>query len=363
MTGTFSDGQPRGVALVATLLAMLVIGALVSSVLLVALHEQRVAAGSPRRLQAFLAAESGLNTVVESWTPRRYRSITLGAARSVSQWLADSSGWFRGVVRPTGADMYLVDIEGFSSDSTFRQHLGKLISLVTPAVSVSGALTAMSPVVFGPDVTISGTADAGCPGSPMGAGLIVSDSGGVSGSPNLSGAPPLLVDSGLATWFATELWWVGQNSSVLRAADYVLDGGTFYPGGALLPYDTCNARDVSWRTDTSVCSGEFPVIVVRGDATFSGQVSRGLLVVLGDARITESLEFTGLMVVRGRLTSVPDPGLRVVVGAILVEDSAGLGTSLDGHWTVGFSRCAVRDALAGLVIPHRLKHRSWANLY
>ena len=58
-----------------------------------------------------------------------------------------------------------------------------------------------------------------------------------------------------------------------------------------------------------------------------------------------------------------DWGLAFLVGAILVEDSAGLGTSLDGHWTVGFSGCAVRDALAGLVIPHRLKHRSWANLY
>ena len=361
--------QGHGIALVTVLVAMVVMGLLLSASLFLALHDRRAGEAGHRRLDAFLAAEVGLTRAATSWDGSVFRGIDIGQSRRLFEWLSDSSGWYRTTLRRTGETTYLIAIEGFNSDTVARQHLGILVTTAYPAIPLDAAFTVAGRASFGDRVTISGLDSpppglAGCAVGTGVAGALALDSAAVDlGAAVVTGTPPVAFDPGLLEVLDTSLAWLHM-PFVGRSADYRLDSAAVDSLGGVLPWDTCDSRDVTWPTDNPDCWDEFPVTVIGGDLSGSGLTGRGVLIVLGNLRITGPFEFSGVLIVQGQV--VLDAGLagrgRLWGGIIVVGDGSG-SSQITGDWGVLYSRCAVERALRGLVLVQPLAERGWAALH
>lgn len=359
----------RGVALVTVLVALVVMGLLLSASLVLALHDRHAGEAGSGRLDAFLAAEVGLARAVSSWNGSVFRGVDIGQARRVFEWLSDSSGWYRTTLRRTGETTYLIAVEGFNSDTVARQHLGMFVTTAHPTIPLGAALTVAGRASIGDEVTISGLdrTPPGWGGCDVGtgiAGALALNSLAVDfGEAAVTGTPPVALDPGLVQLLDTSLAWL-QLASLGRSADYRLDGATIDSMGGVLPWNTCDSRDVTWPTDSPDCRDEFPVIVISGNLSGTGLIGRGMLVVHGDLRITGPFEFSGVLIVRGRVAL--DAGVvgrgRLWGGMIVVGDGPG-GSEITGDWRVMYSRCAVDRSLRGLLLVEPLAERSWASLY
>jgi len=366
---TLLSRQGRGIALVTVLVAMVVMGLLLSASLFLALHDRRAGEAGPRRLDAFLAAEAGLTRAATSWDGSVFRGIDIGQSRQLFEWLSDSSGWYRTTLRRTGETTYLIAIEGFNSDSVARQHLGILVTTAYPTIPLDAAFAVAGRASFGDRVTISGFDSpapglAGCAVGAGVAGALAPDSTAIDlGAAVVMGAPPVSFDPGLLTVLDTSLAWL-HLPSLGRSADYRLDSAAVDSLHGVLPWDTCDSRDVTWPTDGPDCWDEFPVTVIGGDLIGSGLIGRGLLIVLGNLRITGPFEFSGVLIVEGQVVLDAGPAGRGRLWGGMIVAGDGLGSSqITGDWRVLYSRCAVDQALRGLVLVQPLAERGWAALY
>ena len=366
---SIASRRGRGVALLMVLVAMVVVGLLLSASLVLALHDRRAGEAGSGRLEAFLAAEAGLARAVSSWNGSVFRGVDIGQARRLFEWLSDSSGWYRTTLRRTGETTYLIAVEGFNSDTVARQHLGMLVTTAHPTIPLGAALTVAGRASIGDEVTISGldrtppgwgTCDVG---TGIAGALAVNSLGVDFGEAAVTGTPPIAFDPGLLQMLDSSLAWLHM-ASLGRSADYRLDGATVDSMGGVLPWNTCASRDVTWPTDSSDCRDEYPIIVIGGNLSGTGLIGRGMLVVHGDLRITGPFEFSGVLIVEGRVAlnaGVVGRG-RLWGGMIVAADGPGV-SEIKGDWGVMYSQCAVDRALQGLILVEPLAERSWVNLY
>src|SRR3989338_4395541 len=115
----------RGIALAVAIFALVVVGGLVSAAFFVGVQEQRVGRNTVKLGQAFTAADGGAQEVVNALNPMVYNTIATGDSIVIGRTaMASGAGWYRGAVRRLNTELFLVRVEGFSSDSTARQSVG-----------------------------------------------------------------------------------------------------------------------------------------------------------------------------------------------------------------------------------------------
>jgi hypothetical protein len=87
---------------------------------------------------------------------------------------------------------------------------------------------------------------------------------------------------------------------------------------------------------------------------------QGILLVDGDLVVREPITLHGLVLVRGRvrLESRPGEPAPQLTGALLVRDTAALGSVIDAVHLQG-SQCAVRRALAAAGTPMPIGTHGW----
>lgn len=136
-------GSERGIVLPLALLALLVIGALVSSAFAAAYVEQRVGGNTLYAAQAAGAAEAGVASVVGAWEAQGLELLAVGGRVVLPTVAWPGSSAYSPVVRRLGDRLFLVEVEGVRLDADAAPLARSRLGLV---LRTSGDTTGGPPV-------------------------------------------------------------------------------------------------------------------------------------------------------------------------------------------------------------------------
>lgn len=363
----------RGVALPLAIFALVVIGVLVGASFYIGRQEQSVGRNTVRLQQAFAAAEGGMQTRLANWDPPTLNALAIGDSAAFGGSIA-GSGWYRGNVRRLNDLLFLLRSEGFSTDSTARQHLGLLVRLRPIEIDIGAALKTQGATKIGGSSYIDGNDHlppgwTGCPAlEPPLPGILLPDStdittAGCGGLVCVAGAPKVLENPAINTDSLTTFG--DADIDDLRAlATKIIPGGNrkiepSVSGGV------CNKADLNnWGSPldpTGACGGYFPIVWSDGDLNINQVQGQGVLIVDGDLAVQGGFEFYGPVIVKGSLKTMGTGGHfngGVIAANISLEQNDILGNAV-----ISYSSCAVMRALRNTAAAAPLRSRSWANLY
>jgi len=335
----------RGIALPLAVFALVVVGALVAGAFFVARQEQGLGRNSVKLQQAFAAAEAGAQRTVADWNTDLFNVLVAGETASIGGSLG-AAGWYRGTVRRLNAQLFLVRAEGFSGDSTARQHVGLLVRLRPLEISLPAALAIQSPTWAGGPSRVDGT-DTPPPGwdcDPLG--------------PSVPGVLAGAADSLLTTFGDVSF------DGLAALATKTLAGGRLLVEPALMGATCDRAESGNWGSPldpAGPCGGYFPLIWSEGPLTLTGGTGQGVLVVNGDLEVGGGFQFAGPVIVRGILR-ISGAGGQFWGGVVAANADLDPNAVL-GNAVISYSRCALSRALTAGAAGALLRERSWVNLY
>jgi hypothetical protein len=388
----------RGIALVLALFALVVIGALVAGAFFVGRVEQVTGYNTVWASQAGEAAEAGLaNALAQDpanytglavWTPANGVSLALPTVTSGGMAYTDTirrlnNSLFeaRSVGRRVGAGGLVLA----------QQTLVQLIRIAKPTIGVNAAVTVQDPINFnGNSFSIDGFNEmpagwnaSDCPtGMPIAGneddrvgirsstttGAKLADMDNLSGFSTSTVANDPLITSKTFQNFLDYTYWTLSSQPGVK----ILELGTPYNGIAPV-VDGGGACDKPapfnlgepWRTSgyVAACKGYFPVVHGTAAQTkfAAGNRGQGILLIDGDLELVGGFEWTGLVLVRGKM-KIAGNGNKIT-GAILTEGAELITAgTVSGNIDVQFSQCAVDRAVAGGSSPMALS-RGWAQAY
>jgi len=351
-SGSIDRGE-QGIALLAAVFALVLVGGIVAGSVFVALQDQRIGRNMVRQQQAFGAAETAVLEPAVSWVPAGYADLPVGAA--VTGAGTTTTGWFQHRLQRLSPMLYLSQAEGLSWDLASRQRVAVLLRLRPLPLEPDAALRTPTPPKLGPSSEVSGTdvQPAGwrtCPATrptlpavriPGGLGT-----SGCQGENCLFGNLPF--DSLRA--YATKVVQPGGGTRVVQPSRR---------GPSCDTADPFNWGDP--RDPRGPCGNYFPAVWVESDLILDGLRGQGVLMVNGDLTLGGGFAFFGLVLVRGTLRTVA-AGARltggVIAGAVSLDQRGIVGKSL-----IQFSSCAVSRALTGSAVLVPLRERGWVGMY
>lgn len=361
----------RGVALPLAIFALVVVGAMVAGAFFIGRQEHAVGRNSLKLQQAFAAAEAGAHTTVADWDIDVYNTLTAGASLNFQQTIA--SGWYRGTLRRLNKELFLVRSEGFSPDSTARQHVGLLIRLKPIEINITAALETRGNLDIGGSAEIDGTDNPPVgwtcpPAEPPVSGIRIQDSSTIttSGCPSFNcvqGTPlieedPAITDSALMTFGDAEF------DELRQLATKIVPPGNYQIQPSITGV-TCNRSVASnWGSPLiplGPCGDYFPLIWVDGNLTVNGVQGQGVLLVNGNLSVDGNFQFFGPVIVRGALSTQGSGGH--FNGGVIAANVNLNPLSVLGDAEVTFSSCAINRALMASAQGAPLRERSWVNLY
>ncbi len=386
-----SDGREQGFALAATILALVLVGALVTGGFFAASQEQRMGMSKQFSSEAFYYAERGLQDALGT-----YRRGFLDARMPVPR-----ATWSPGTTTITSGGQpvgeYVLGFTRLDTQLYFIEATGKVVKggrysgathrlgVVARSINVD-IPTDRALQVFG-SMTIGGSAEvdgrdwyppvwSGCNDIGSVAGLVMRDTTALDRKGNahdIFGDPEIDEDPTLDP--ASFLNFGDIDFDDLKAnADKIFPPGTS-PITTLGPKvdssGECDYGDrFNWGAPTlpdHACHFYFPIIYAEGDLKIAaGGAGQGILLVEGDLELTGGMNFYGITIVRGRLNTKGTGGhlngvTLVFSGGELAADE----TIVLGHAQVNFSSCAIERAIANNPLTSRLRpiaRRSWMDI-
>jgi hypothetical protein len=372
---SFDTQTQNGFALPVALLALMVMGALVTGAFYTSSRDVGTRAASDLDAQAFYLAEYGLDETLGTW-----RNATL--ARVVGPQIFDPIrvmsgdeplGSYRIAVRPLGTGMFLVSSEGRAEVGSHdvRRQVGVVVRTVEPDIPVATALAVLDGLRLEGAARIRGEAAHApeCPAGPSAPGVTAPDTlriwtpddGRISGAPAMAEAASLNA-ADLSRFGGLHL------SDLIAAATRTYEHGESAAGMAPVVTvdrtgtEQCdNAPRGNWgdATGTGACDREFPIIHAKGDLLVRDGSGQGILIVDGDLRVRGDFEFHGLVIVRGDLDT--DGAGNHLEGSVIVQGSARLDaeSTPEEPVLIRYSACAVGRAFDAALRPRPLSKRSW----
>ena len=366
----------RGTALLAVLAALVIAMIVATAAAALGRALQDDARGAAASLRARAAAEGGLAMVLTTW-PAAWTALATGASdvRTVSSTAGTAS------VRALRLDVsrYLLAAEAASaagpgSIGPAVRRVGVFAQLENIVFSPPAALVAAGPVSLATDIDVRG-ADAPPPTwtdcdatveSPTAAAIAAPSVRTVVGT-RVAGT----VLTAASTWTppTPERFGDIDRDALVARADIVLAPGNYTPiPRAGTGTDTACIRDrLSWGeplhgpTAVARCTGDFPVIHIRGAGTttlFGPARFQGTLIVDGSLDLFGRIDAAGLILVNGPVQTRAFGSL-VLDGALV---SRGTGATLAAGSRVRRSRCALDRAAAAVSRPSPLARRAWVDL-
>lgn len=356
--------QRSGFALATALLALGLIGALITGTFFIATHEQRTGTDVLSTTRALGAAELGVDAAMTTWDREWNVVMQRGDRRTAPATSLDAASAITEVARLDN-QLFLVSSEGRSGAA--RRIVRRYVALTVPQPVLRAAAT------LGGAATIAGATDIDgadrapdgwiCPDpEPAVGGIATPDSGlitmnGCSLGSCVNGSPPTSTDSALR-----------HSGALLRHGDLdwntlILRAGTTAEGTASpRPSERDGACDVederNWgdphRAGDGVCANHFALVHAPGVLTIDGGRGQGILLVEGDLTIRGGFHFAGLVMVRGVLHA----DAARIDGALIVAGDSSAASTLS-NVAVHFSRCAVHAAMLGTALPEPIVERSW----
>jgi hypothetical protein len=401
-----SPPNDRGVALVMTIFALVVVGALVAGSFFVGRAEQLTGYNTVWAAQAGEAAEAGLSDATANldaatylglpvWTPAAPNEMVRGP----NQVSGMPSLVYTTRVRRLNQQLFRVATTGQKVAPGGRvlgsQPLVQLVRIAKPTIGVNAGITVRNPIKFnGKSFFISGMnalpphwSPAECPPPDPGnsddlVGVRSATTSGAGGNDlnNIEGFPVKVVENDPTITSETFRHFLDYTYATLGSQPGVkiLPNTTPYNGvGPVLDLTQVPAvcdrnaplnfgepfRNPPTATAITECTGYFPT--VRGTGAqlkfAAGSRGQGILLVDGDLELAGGFEWAGLIIVRGQM-KITGSGNKIT-GAILTEgvDILTAG-SVSGNVTIQYSACAVEKAVQGAASP-RLLARGWAQAF
>lgn len=373
----------KGIAIVAALGGIVVIGALIAGVFFVSSQESQISEGSLVHERAFRAAELGLNTTLATWDNVAMYSMPIGGMDTMAY---SGTGWVDTVVvtKLTAKAYSLLSSATAGTGRLARSRKQTLLSirLSSPDFDFLGALTVRGSTQIGGSSFINGANTnpstwSACPvPTDTLAGVAIADStqitySGCSTGSCVAGSPRVLQDptAGDTTnyfEFGDEDW-----ATLTAAANKIITGSaTFSSINPSVTNGVCNTSVASnWgapthTTPANPCENYFPIIHSKGSTStlkLTGNKGQGILLVDGDLEISGGFEFYGPVIVRGRIKSTGTGGKLnggVMAANVDLEQNTVLGDA-----TITYSSCAVEKAIAGAANPRRISQRAWTEVH
>ena len=361
----------RGVALMIAILALVVMGGLVTAAFTTTLMEFRLADNTRRAAQAFGAADFGLAQTIDGWSVGAYNSLALMDSFPVNGATPHGSGSYNGYVIRTAEDLFLVEVTGSGRGGRSQQRVGEYVRLSGITADISSALTVQGPTVIGRRAQISGRDSppdgwSGCPEpDATQSGIRISNASDLERQVGctedcIGGEPPIIEDPTVSdatfTQFGAFDW-----DSLTAMADTIPPATYPGVGPAFTAEGKCNLSVVTnWGDpeNISACSYYFPLLYVPGNLVLSGGRGQGMLLVEGDLTVSGLFAFYGVVIVRGGLTSVGRGGH--FNGAVMAQNvDINDNSMLLGAAQVQYSSCATTRALKAASPASRLPSRGW----
>jgi hypothetical protein len=375
-----------GIALPLTLMAIVVLGALVVGAFIASTQEYRIGRGVASQERALAAAEQGQASILATWNPTLHARLKTGdTLRRV--FLLGMDGTRANVeITKLNTSTYWVVSEGaagWGSQTGARRRTGLIMRLEIPDIKALGALTARGRTVVKGSVTINGNDSI-----PAGWGDCPPD---LVNKPGIVNKDPLDRDASCATC----IYGSPQVADDYRAGDtttYFNYGITNYAkltAQATKVYDVgigplvlTGINPVALNDECQIgllqnwgdparnalvpgpCESYFPIIHSKGPGTLkittgSGQ---GALFVDGDLELSGNFTFVGLVIVRGsvKMTGTGNKIVGAVMAAMIEADDSAF---LAGNSGVQYSSCAVNTTVASVGRLDVAVKRSWADMY
>ena len=376
----------RGFALAMSLLAIVVIGAMVAGGYMAGVQYYRMGRNSLVEQRAMAATELGLDSAYATWN-KSWNTQATGTVTTLA-YSAPNGTWVD-TVRITKLNQLssLVVSEGraggFSTPLSARRRVAMIVVLNMPKVNQLGALTSRGTVTIGGSTAISGldTTFSGWNCPPAGTGIAgaavpslsnLAWGGSCTGGTCVSGTPFVSISAAASdtnTYFSYgSLKW----SQLVAMADKSVSGtlthvraSTSTSGGVT----TCTTSDVNNWGDPNraipagACEGYFPIVYAPGDISINGDQGQGVLMVNGNLSIQGGFVFYGQVIVRGtvKLTGTGNHIYGGVMAANVVDSTD--ASKLAGNSSIRYSRCAVTTVFVNSAMGTRAPQRSWVELY
>ena len=381
VTRSSLSSDERGMSLALALIAIIVIGALVTGTFFAGRMEMVAGRNTIYTMQASEAAEAGLAAAFSPWNRDWNDDAVYLVGTNVVQpavAIGPTKVQYTTTVRRLQGGTYLISSVGqkldLNNNVLATRMLAKIAKLIPPGtIHIDAAVTTKDEVTVGGDTNIDGhdTNPTGWNAGSCGplqdaAGVRTSETVNINGNPIIDGAPPML-----------------QHDSTVTNSTFQSPFYTFLPAKTTTVTDDnppettptltgafCNKTNLyNWgeprRGAGSVaqCQSYFPVVYygdASGELKLEGGVGQGVLLVAGDLTMSGGFEFVGLIIVLGEV-KVTGTGAKVT-GGILSNNFYGDASSFGGNSILTYSSCAIGAALTGASDAYPLGQRAWAQL-
>ena len=364
----------RGIALLVSILAIVVVGGLVVGVATSARLENRQAQNTEEMAQAFAVTELGLNETIADWYAGGWNSLSVMQTGAVTGAAPQGAGTYGGSIQRLSPELFFLDVTGTSPRGGARQRLGTFVKLRPLTVDIEASLTTRGGVRRNGNGQISGFDQApsgwACTGTDHKAGIRVPDAdlvddgncpSCIDGTPAIEEDPSLDSDTffnfGDLDWnaltaMATKTGFVLNNPQV--APSFNGDG-------------SCNTGDVrNWGDPLTngPCSGYAPIIYAPGTLNLNIGYGQGVLLVDGDLNVQGRFEFYGIVIVRGSMsTQGGGAGSIHFRGAVMAANVDLEDNQIAGNAQIQYSSCAVQRAQTAAGIGSQIRSRGWLQLF
>lgn len=388
------QSRREGFALAAAVLAMMVVGAIVTGGFYAASQEHKVTLSSDAGDLALYIAETGLSSRLGTTVATQYEAITTGdTAMQTIESVAHGGrtvGEYRTTITRLSDLLYLVESKGTVTlggpYQGAQRTVGTVVRVRRVNFDTNGAI-----MVYG-GLTVSGSA------MVVGQDLAALPSGAAC-TPKTSGTSAVVANPDPAVTISDQ---GGQQHIFGAVTEQAMDATDFHVFGdmtfdeiaalankryasnvSLSPapvtqtvggVTTCHASlTTNWGdpvNPSGLCKNYFPIIEAQGDLTINGSESgQGILLVRGDLKVTGAFEFYGVVVVLGEvdLAGTGGSGGSKIAGTIIAW---GGGNPLITNTALGnsealYSSCAIAEAVNGnsrLARGAPIKDRSWIDV-
>lgn len=373
------DARNRdGFALPVALIAMMVIGAIVTAGFYASSHGRRAAQDVDLDAEALYLAEYGLDQVLGTWardsvlralaTTGRDGDLGARVVRSGRGELGD----YTLRAERLGQELALIRSRGRTAASPSRaeREVGVVVRTTAARLPRPAALTVFGDLSPGDHAVIQGADASAMACASDGAAGLLSDGpvhpadsrASITGDPPTASVPGLTLD-GLLEAGTVQVQDLRASATRVYEPGRHLRGLRPWTRGSPDGGPICDVRrEDNWGDPSGggPCGDYRPIVHAMGDLHIEDGRGQGVLLVDGDLFVGGDVEFHGLVVVVGTLNTT-GPGNRFV-GRVLVQGAGEAGsTTLHGDPTFRYSGCAVRRALDASLRLRPLD-RAWLDL-
>jgi hypothetical protein len=379
-------GRREGFAMVGAVLAMVLVGAIVTGGFYAAHQETQVTRSTELGDLAQYIAEQGMETVIGTTNATALDAMTQDVPQTVAnavnvQYGGRTVGNYTVTITRVANMMYVVRSTGTvtigqaGNNTNSTRTLSNVIRRRTIDMDNQTAMQ-----VYG-DLTVAGTSDisgtdtyrsnwSGCTTVSSGTAAVTAQPDAnvtTQGSGAIAGT--VRRDTMTASDFTVfgDMTWSEITSlatNIFNADVTLSDINPTVTGGGV-----CNTADIdNWGAPTNnsnACSQYFPIIWAKGNMHItSNSTGQGILLVSGNLSIQSQFEFYGPVIVMG---TVDFQGGSQIIGSVFAYGGGILGAdnTTAGNMIVQYSSCGIQRAIMGATGLSRgvpIRNRSWMDL-